>query len=857
MKKLFLFSFVLATVIAAAAEPLVFRHGLWKLQVDDGVWQRLTHREKTVIENPTKRASFWLKREDDGGKALFAGHDWDQKTGVLKLRIRQGHWEFEEVITFGKRLKREFQATYRGEAPARFDQASILFPVPKQGTFYLPGSLFGDTRTYYTEITQTPENAGRWQGELAKLPPNTSLPGTEDIPFLLFEPEPGWTLVILTDPRRQFLRSFVKTGANDASGEFYIRSRGWALPGEPQTFGPFELEVFDGPAEAALRAIPQQWYRENGMVPPADRPEWVLDASVWELDVNPDACGVSGGFREAADRLLPYLRQRGANTVWLQPVEELTPYNPQDYYKIRRSNGTPEEYRYFAQKAHELGLRVWQDIVPHGGRPEFAARRGVSPFTLSITREGDVNANMAFDYSSPEWRDYITQVARHYLETFGVDGFRIDQCAWSPPNWRLPGFPAAPPSRLDAAFWREAVQKSGGSLPAIEGERADDSERPGPLRLTAEIRRTVRSVKPDGAILGEGGSFVQPVSDAVVDIPIRHAMLKMHFFDPAEYARRFSRTMADRLAVDPPGTRRLSLFEIHDNKFTASQVLGERAAQALRAAFFWFRGIPAVMDGRDVGQGVWLARLNQVRAALPELRRGEADFTAVGSRPAVFAVLRSLPGAASVCVTGFHPEPQTIRLDIPIERLGFARDARLTLWNTLTGEKLAAGTLDAFREFDLALSPFGSAVLTFRPEDEPTPLPPPEPPVYHQPVKQPLSVVETADVVTIRGARELVVDRRTGLLLRYGELIEGSDLLSDRTLPAVPPAIRVTPSPEKVVIEASFPWGARLRYTLTPDWLELEGGLTKYSPAERTLFALAAPGARRWQIHAFEGTLDD
>ena len=853
-----LFCILLAISMTAGAESLVFRHGVWELKVDDknGSWQTASYREEPFICNPEKRSSLWLKREDAGGQPVLTAHDWNSESGILKLRIQQGNWVFEEYLTFGERLKLEFQVTYNGAKPARFDQASVIFPVLKQGKFYLPGGLLGDTRSYYREITQMPDFKGIWQGELKTLPPNTILQGTEDIPFVLFEPKQGRTLVIMTDSRRQFLRASVKTGSADVYCDFYIRSCGWALPGKPQLLGPFELEVFDGSTEEALKAVPHRWYREIGMVPPVDREEWVLDASIWELDVNPSSCGVSGGLHEAADRLLPYIRKRGANIIWLQPIEEFSPYNPQDYYKIHRSNGTPEDYRYFVRKAHELGMRVWQDIVPHGGRPEYAALRGVSPFALSITRDGNVEANMAFDYSSPEWRNYITRLARYYMDNFGIDGFRIDQCAWSPPNWRLPEFPDAPPSRLSAVFWQDAVSKAGG-IPAIEGERADDSERPGPLKLTGEIRRTVREVKGDGAILGEGGSFVQPVSDAVVDIPIRHAILKMHLFEPGEYARRLAQTLNDKLYTDPPDTRRLSLFEIHDNQFTASQILGEQAAKALRAAFFWFKGIPAVMDGRDIGQGIWIARLNQVRSTLPELRRGDIDFTAVGSCPSVFTVLRSQSGAGSICVTGFYPEAQTVRLEIPTERLGFPHGTRLTLWNTLSGEKLATCPLEEFRQFDLVLSPFGSAVLTWRPAGEPAPVPPPDVPSCKVPEARPLEVAETDDAITVRGSCELVIDRRSGLIRRYGELFEEADLLSDRIFPVAVPEIRVMPSPEKTVIEAKFSWGAMLSYTMTPTELKLEATMTSYSPTERTLLALAATKARRWQVYTFEGKLED
>ncbi len=856
LKRFLLAACLILTVLSVPG--LEFSSGDWELTLhpENGSWNELYYQGKLICTNPEKQSLLWLKRENAEGKLLFLDASLDEKSGVLTILTQQGSWKFEERITFGKDLRRQYSVTWLGDAPARMWEHNIAFPMPKTGTFYLPCAMFGDLRTYYEEITQVPEHASVIKGEMAKIKQGEVFKGSMDhAGFVYFQPDSAYTVTLIADAASLPSRAFIKGLSKEIFCEFYAASCGWAVPNQPQKFPEFRLVVEPGTIADAIKTVPHRYFREIGMVPPKDREDWLVDASIWELNLIP-GFGATGGFIKAAEKRLPYIRLRGFNTLWIQPIEFMLPYNPEDYFRIREDIGTEEEYRSFIKTAHNLGFRVLQDVVPHGNSPEFAEGRGVSPFTVSIMENGECVPNMSFDYSSPEWRNYFYGVISHWMK-IGVDGFRVDQCGASPANWRLPNFPKQAPKAFNQAYWDAAVAKNGGRLPAIEGSRADDSLRLGPMKLTEGIRKTARSRKADAGILGEGGSHMQPFCDVVVDMPIRHAILKMLFFSPEEYTRLYLQTMHEKYWMDPPDIRRVSLFEIHDNNFRASQIVGEAPAQALRATWFWNRSVPAVMDGRDLGQGVLLARLNLLRDNLEELRRGDIDFKAVSSEPQLFSPLRFMPEKSSVCVTSFYPYRVEAKLSIPTEKLGFSAGSEVELFDAFLGKKLDSGKLEHFRKVKIALPPYGSAVLTFRPAGSACPLPPVETAELTAPAPIPLSVVETTDTVEVKGSYPLVIDKKNGMILCYGTQIGKSDILSDIEIPRVQPAIRIDRSAGKVAVEADFDKTLKLIYTVGADSLTVKGILLEHQKNSRYAFLLSATGTKRWQLFGADGVRDD
>ena len=855
--------------------PISFRHGGWKLTVDgsDGIWKSLSWNNIPIYYNPGKLPSFILNGEKTKGDRKLVKHSFDPTAGVAKIVTNNGSWSFEERLSFGKRLKREIIATFNGREPVKFRWLKFCFYLPKTGSYYLPRSLFGDLR-HYMRIADNPEYKPDYTGRLDKIKNGKYISGVKNCCFSFVQQTPSRTLMFSFDGRRDQNTATFNIHKDCVQNNIHVRAAGWAMPGRPQVFGPEYIEVFNGNIQTALRKAPRAWFRDIGMLPPANRPEWVKDiSSLWVFSPTPIHGGVDG-FAAAARETIPYAKKRGANVFWALPLQTIG-YSIREYYKFNPDVGSAADYRKFLECAHKNGFHFWQDIVPHGHFAEYGFIRRVSPFTISIAENGQYVKKQSFDYASSEWRKYICDVAAYYAKNFPIDGFRIDQSSHSPINWRRPGFPAMAPKMSDprywnaddvvwwnkslAKWWNDAVAKNGGKAPPVDGQRGSSSLCEGGVILTREIRNTVRGIRPDGAVLAETENIsCVPSSDAIFDFYIRRVGLKMSLFDGETTAREFARFLDEQKFTDPPGTLRVRFLEVHDaqqQRFT--NWCGEKAGRALRSAIFWSKGIPQLLASTDVGMGVLLEHLNSIRKALPEFRRGGAEYQAVGSKPSVFAVLRSLKGGSSIGISSFLPGTVNTVLDIPVEKLGFAPGSELVLYNTWTGEKLREGKLESFRKINLKIPAYGNAVLTWRPRGTACPAVPPEKQNYTIPSPRPLSLKETPDEIIVEGTKKLVIDRRSGLLKSFGNWLDGSLILDDKALPKAPAKLDAKLENGLAVITAELACGVKLRYTLKGVELKICGSVSKFSGNERIAFALSATEAKRWRVNSIEGLLDD
>lgn len=153
------------------------------------------------------------------------------------------------------------------------------------------------------------------------------------------------------------------------------------------------------------------------------------EAILYELHVGcftPD-----GTFRSAAERL-PYLSRLGVTALEVMPVADfpgernwgydgVLPFAPGSAY------GTPDDFRYFVDQAHECGLMVLLDVVynhfgPEGNylhvyAPAFFSARDVTPWGAAINFDG---AN------SEHVRRFYVENALYWLHDFRLDGLRFD-----------------------------------------------------------------------------------------------------------------------------------------------------------------------------------------------------------------------------------------------------------------------------------------------------------------------------------------------------------------------------------------------------------------------------------------------
>jgi len=149
------------------------------------------------------------------------------------------------------------------------------------------------------------------------------------------------------------------------------------------------------------------------------------------------------------ERWIPHIKGMGFNTVLFSPVFKSRShgYDVTDYHEIDNRIGTNDEFRLLVKNFHDNGIRVVLDCVfNHCGRDFFAFKElqnrnmyyadwfsGVDfsrqspmgdPFTYD-TWSGHFKLPK-FNLKNTAVKEYLLNAARFWIDTFGIDGMRLD-----------------------------------------------------------------------------------------------------------------------------------------------------------------------------------------------------------------------------------------------------------------------------------------------------------------------------------------------------------------------------------------------------------------------------------------------
>jgi cyclomaltodextrinase / maltogenic alpha-amylase / neopullulanase len=192
----------------------------------------------------------------------------------------------------------------------------------------------------------------------------------------------------------------------------------------------------------------------------ADNSDWVKDARIYLMFFK---AFTPAGTIQAAIANLPYIKAMGFNTIWVLPVTEVPGnidnqvnigYNIIDFMKVETSYGTDQDYKNFIEAAHELGIKVIQDITPnHTGREHPFAQEALLYKDYSqywnyyqtqfiphndnglgqcVTPQGIYyycgfsDALLNYDWRDLDARNYMIDVYDYWVREFGIDGYRFD-----------------------------------------------------------------------------------------------------------------------------------------------------------------------------------------------------------------------------------------------------------------------------------------------------------------------------------------------------------------------------------------------------------------------------------------------
>ncbi|MBF0157774.1 MAG: 1,4-alpha-glucan branching protein GlgB, partial [Magnetococcales bacterium] len=183
----------------------------------------------------------------------------------------------------------------------------------------------------------------------------------------------------------------------------------------------------------------QAWMNQRAGNQPYDKPISIYEVHLASWRRKPEEDNRRLTYRELAAQLADYLRDTGFTHVELMPVSEHPfegswGYQPVGLFAPTHRFGEPDDFRFLVDELHLAGIGVFMDWVPghfptddHGlGRFDGTAlyehddpRRGFHP---------DWNT-LIYNYGRKEVTNFLIANAIYWLESFHLDGLRVDAVA--------------------------------------------------------------------------------------------------------------------------------------------------------------------------------------------------------------------------------------------------------------------------------------------------------------------------------------------------------------------------------------------------------------------------------------------
>lgn len=200
---------------------------------------------------------------------------------------------------------------------------------------------------------------------------------------------------------------------------------------------PFARRAELRPATASIVAAPLAARTARRIPAGSTRP-----VSIYEVHAGSWRRGKGGAFLswpELAGPLLAHVKALGFTHIELLPVTEHPfdgswGYQPTALFAPTARHGTPEQFADFVAQFQDAGVGVILDWVPgHFPADDHALARfdGTHLYEHADPRQGvhrDWNT-LIYNYGRVEVRNFLIASALYWLETFGVDGLRVDAVA--------------------------------------------------------------------------------------------------------------------------------------------------------------------------------------------------------------------------------------------------------------------------------------------------------------------------------------------------------------------------------------------------------------------------------------------
>ena len=845
---LWLFFFLLPLSLGAG-EVEIGDPATFSVRLDDqsGNLSALVHRGEKLTLGDGRGQMFDFQQEGEWmyWKEVPKFISMEKTTGhrglpAIETKWVTGHWTLfflYEVDSENATLGRSLRIVWDGEAPVKlhaFWMALPAFPFENDARFFVP-------------INYPPQ----------KFTPDTFPEGDRRYSYgnsapLVFQWNNHRSVIVVSDNLYEFADR-PTNGLERRDGGIRLTQsydiKGIFKPGVEQKAGISYLRIVDGDDETALLKF-HELLQQIGHVVPENRTEWFKSAILYSFHpggtIGSDFKDL-GGFK-ASLPLLERIRNLGCNSIWIMPLEDMGPYWPRNYYQFMDGLGTTpekagEEYKELVHRAHELGLYVLQDCVPHGGSNQN--QRAIEhPEWLVQQEDGQTFNYWCFDFNWPSWQAYMADVATYYVREYGVDGYRVDAVAGSwRPNWN----------------------------PDIPYMRATHSESQGGLNMLRALRGAVKKLKPEeGAILAEAqGSVFAAESDATYDFSFHETVIGGFLTaPPATAVDRMRRWLHEQQFTEIRDMLRLRYVESHDS-VRGQPLYGLEPNRALVALCCFIHGLPMIYHEQEYGNETVFQRLFAVRRILAEMQGGDADYLSIDAPPGVFAALRTKQDNVSLVLINFNDTTIDASVSVPVDKLpsGF-HHTRLVEWiDAFSPEHF--GRLEQANHLFIGhytAAPFQVSVWSIRKDKgqleslQNSLLSISSPPVISMTDIADVPVPEVADAYRLRsGKNEAFIDPRTGLLIRFdvdGIPTFGSAEMRHGLTATAPPT--VIKGDNSITATHHFDQATlQIEYFVSPTGgVDLKAQWNSEKIPDSSEMSLVVLDPRFWSVHAAEGVVD-
>jgi glycosidase len=543
--------------------------------------------------------------------------------------------------------------------------------------------------------------------------------------------------------------------------------------GERVRYGSFELDAYPLSWDE-LRPQLVSWFPVVGIASPADTPDWVPNASIFEVQI-----GTSRFWNGWDYRPYPTMRDLyndlgriaglGFDCIQIMPRQPFPSYNVYDYDDVTISYGDEADLIALVDAAHELGIKVILDILMHGvidaeiiHRTADRVRNG--PYFERLNEGTEVVAND--DFTAYQGQDYLVAWSRHILdfeedwaggspgshplvdehpewfmrnsdgEIFGVytKAFDVANLDWQRyftesalnlvKRLGVDGFRFDAPTYNEFPNWSAATEK-----------RASASEL-GAVSYFQRLRYDMRQLAPDAVMYTEpSGILFRQSMDITYNYDehwLFQSVLRPDFSlernplgvrDAADLAAWFR----NKAAALPAGAITARHIDSHDSfwwplpgfKWRREQY-GIEATRAILAIWSLSGGVYMTFIGGETEIEDDIRKVHRLRREFPEFGRGEVNFDAVRAEDrGIYAISRFHEGSVSLLLVNLSRSTIETSIAVDTDALGIAAGTDYTVTDSWTGDVMATNgsyswSGEALGSFTQVLVPWQVRVLTIR-----------------------------------------------------------------------------------------------------------------------------------------------